>query len=149
MEITIHYFLQVIVQLLLATFLGAFIGFEREFKRKRAGLQTYTLVSLGACVFTIVAFRLVDYHLGIVDTGRIIQAIAIGIGFIGGGVIFQRPSHIEGLTTAAGLWVAGAIGVAVGIRFYFLAILTTLFTIFVLLGFGSLEKRFFKKNNKT
>ncbi|MCD6550018.1 MgtC/SapB family protein [bacterium] len=137
-------FFQIAFQLLLAVFLGAFIGFEREFKRKRAGLQTYALVSLGACVFAIIAFQLVDYKLQIIDVSRVIQAIAIGIGFIGGGVIFQRPSKIEGLTTAAGLWVAGAIGLAVGIKFYFLAILATLFTIGILTGLGVVEKKFFK-----
>lgn len=138
-------FFQIAFQLLLAVGLGAFIGFEREFKRKRAGLQTYALVSLGACIFAIIAFQLVDYKLQTIDVSRIIQAIAIGIGFIGGGVIFQRPSKIEGLTTAAGLWVAGSIGLAVGIKFYFLAVLATFFTISILTGLGVIEEKFFKK----
>ncbi|HDJ30554.1 MAG TPA: MgtC/SapB family protein [bacterium] len=147
MEIAIssHHLFQIFLQLALAAVLGAFIGIERELRKKEAGLRTYTLVSLGACIFTIIALHLAVSHLGIVDPGRVIQAIAIGIGFIGGGVIFQRPSRIEGLTTAAGLWVAGAVGVGVGIGSYSLAILATLFTVFILVGFGFLEKRFFKK----
>ncbi|GAH48268.1 unnamed protein product, partial [marine sediment metagenome] len=88
--------LQIICQLFLATFLGALIGLEREYKRKQAGLQTYSLVALGSCLFTIISFNLVNLFPGEsginLDPLRVIQAIAIGIGFIGAGVIFRQPS---------------------------------------------------------
>jgi len=141
--------LQIIFQLFLATLLGALVGLEREVKRKEAGLQTYSLVALGTCLFTIITFEMFNFFVtesGIsFDPSRIIQAVTLGIGFIGGGVIFRHPSGIIGLTTAAGLWVVAAIGIAVGSEFYFLAIFTTLLTIGILAGFGELEKKLFSK----
>lgn len=140
--------LQVICQLLLATLLGALIGLEREIKRKEAGLQTYSLVALGTCLFTIISFELFNSFLfksGIsFDPSRIIQAVAIGIGFIGAGVIFRQPSGIIGLTTAAGLWTTAAIGITVGVKLYFLAIFTSFLTLLVLAGFGLLEEKVLK-----
>jgi len=141
--------IEIISQLLLATFLGALIGLEREYKKKGAGLQTYSLVALGACLFTVISFALFNSFLaktGIsFDPSRVIQAIAIGIGFIGAGVIFRQSSGIAGLTTAAGLWTTAAIGIAVGAGLYFLAIFTALLSILVLSGFGLLEEKIFKK----
>ena len=140
---------QIICQLFLATFLGALIGLEREYKRKQAGLQTYSLVALGSCLFTIISFSLVNLFPGEsginLDPLRVIQAIAIGIGFIGAGVIFRQPSGIFGLTTAAGLWLSSAIGIAVGAGLYFLAVFTTLLAILILAGLGLLEEKLFKK----
>ncbi len=144
--------LQIIFQLFLAILLGALIGLEREYKRKEAGLQTYSLVVLGTCVFTIISFELFSFFQlqpGIsFDPSRIIQAIAIGIGFIGGGVIFRQPSGTIGLTTAAGLWTAAAIGIAIGAGLYFLAIFTTLFAILILAGFGLIEEKIFSSKSK-
>jgi len=141
--------IEIIGQLFLAVFLGALIGLEREYKRKEAGLQTYSLVALGACLFTIISFNLFDSFLlksGIsFDPSRIIQAIAIGIGFIGAGVIFRQSSGVLGLTTAAGLWATAAIGIAAGSRLYFLAIFTAFLAILILAGFGLLEEKIFRK----
>jgi putative Mg2+ transporter-C (MgtC) family protein len=141
--------MEIITQLILAIFLGALIGLEREIKRKEAGLQTYSLVALGTCLFTIISFELFNSFFGEAgisfDPSRIIMAVAIGIGFIGAGVIFRQPSGIIGLTTAAGLWATAAIGIAVGVRLYFLAILTTFLALFVLAGFGLLEEKFLRK----
>lgn len=141
--------IEIIFQLILATFLGALIGLEREYKRKGAGLQTYSLVSLATCLFTIILFQLLNLFPGGIDTifnfAGLIQAVAIGLGFIGAGVIFHQPSGIVGLTTAAGLWVVGAIGIATGAKLYPLAIFSTLLTLLILAGFGLLEKKFFKK----
>lgn len=140
---------QIICQLFLATFLGVLIGLEREYKGKQAGLQTYSLVALGSCLFTIISFNLVNFSIGesgiSPDPLRVIQAIAIGIGFIGAGVIFRQPSGIFGLTTAAGLWTTAAIGIAVGAGFYSLAIFTALLAILILAGLGLLEEKLFKK----
>lgn len=140
---------EIICQLILATILGALVGLEREMKRKEAGLQTYSLVALGTCLFTVIAFNLVDLFFeqgGVVlDPTRVIQAIAIGIGFIGAGVIFRQGEGIVGLTTAAGLWATAAIGIAVGIKLYFLAIFTTFLSLFILAGFGKIEEKFLSK----
>lgn len=140
---------QTIFQLILATIFGALIGLEREVKRKGAGFRTYSLVALGSCLFTLISFELFNFFTiksGITfDPSRIIQAIAIGIGFIGGGVIFHQASGgIAGLTTAAGLWVAAAIGITVGIKLYSLAIFSTFLAILILAGFGLLEEKIFR-----
>ncbi len=138
---------QIIFQLFLATLLGSLIGLEREAKRKEAGLQTYSLVALGACLFTIISLLLVKS--GVIDSSPIILAIAIGMGFIGAGAIFRGENQTKGLTTAAGLWVTAAIGLAVGAQFYLLAILGTFFTILIFAGLGLLEEKIFvrKKEN--
>jgi len=139
--------MQIILQLLLATFLGGVIGLEREYKQKQAGLQTYSLICLGSCIFTLIGleiFNVLTYKSGFnSDPIRIIQAVAIGIGFVGAGVIFRRQSGVEGITTAAGLWATAAIGVAVAVKFFFLAIMGTLLTLAILVGFGLMEERYF------
>jgi len=140
---------EVIFQLFLATVLGALIGLEREIKRKEAGLQTYSLVTLGTCLFTIISSELFNSFIGnpniSFEPSGIISAITIGIGFIGAGAIFRQPSGIVGLTTAAGLWTAAAIGVAAGAKLYFLAIFSTFLTLLVLAGLGLLEEKIFKR----
>jgi len=136
-----------ILQLLVAVFLGGIIGLEREFKRKQAGVKTYSLICLASCLFALIGreiFEYLTYKGGIpFDPLRIIQAVAVGIGFVGAGVIFQRESGIEGITTAAGLLVTAGIGVAVAFQFFLLAFITTLLTLLILEGFRLIEKRFF------
>ncbi|GAI43574.1 unnamed protein product, partial [marine sediment metagenome] len=105
---------------MLATFLGSLIGLEREYKRKEAGLKTFSLVCLGACFFTVVAVYLSSSQSPLsafvqVDPIRVIQAVAIGISFIGSGVIIYHKFQIEGLTTAAALWSTAAIGIGIGV----------------------------------
>lgn len=141
--------LEVIFQLFLATLLGGVVGLEREYKRKEAGLRTYILVSLGSALFTIVAFEVFQNFLGesgaYLDPLRVIQAVAMGVGFIGAGLIIFRERHIEGLTTAAGLWVVAAIGIAVGAKLYFPAIFVTFLVIGILAGLRLLEEKVFEK----
>lgn len=134
---------QIIIQLLLATFLGALIGLEREIKRKEAGLQTYSLVALGSCLFSSIIFSLAE--LRIIDPSPLIIGIAVGMGFIGAGAIFRGENQIQGLTTAAGLWTVAAIGLAVGSGFYLLAIFSSLLVILILTGFGFIEEKCFKR----
>lgn len=142
--------IQYIFQLLLSTFFGGLLGFEREYKKRAAGIQTYSLVTLGSCLFTIISFQLfnsLSLKSGVAfDPSRVILAVASGIGFIGAGVIIYRQSHIEGLTTASGLWAAAAIGVAVGARLYLLALLATIIAIIILILLGAVEKKFFGKD---
>jgi len=140
---------EIILQLFLAIFLGALIGLEREYKKKGAGLRTFSLVSLGSCLFTIVFLNLDNLFLkkpGInFDPSRLVQAIAVGIGFIGAGVIFRQQSEIVGLTTAAALWTTAAIGIAIGIKLYFFAIFSTFLTLLILAGFRLLKEKTLKK----
>jgi len=142
--------LQVFYQLLLSLFLGALIGLERESKERAAGLQTYSLVSLGSCLFTIIASQMVsffaqEYGMGF-DPIRVIHAVVIGIGFVGGGVIFQHSAGVVGLTTAAGLWVAAAIGIAIGINQFSLAFFATVLALLILVVFGMLERKIFNRD---
>ena len=117
-----------VYRLLLAVVLGGLIGFERERAHKSAGLRTHILVTLGSTMITLVAVYAFD-HLGgnSADVAsRIIANIIVGIGFIGGGTIMRQEAHAVGLTTAATLWLAAAIGIAIGMGFIFVALMTTL-----------------------
>ncbi len=131
-----------LLQILLSALLGGLIGLEREFQKREAGLRTFSLVALGSCLFTIIAIYL--DHLGnYVDPARIIQAVAIGIGFLGSGIIIYNKLQVEGLTTAAALWAVSAIGIGVGLGLYYFTILTTILVIIILAGIGEIEKKFF------
>lgn len=141
--------IQIIWQLILAAILGGLVGLEREYKKKEAGLRTYALVSLSTALFTIIALeavRVFSEKPGVsLDPLRVIQAVAIGIGFLGAGLIIYRQFHVEGLTTAAGLWIVAAIGVAVGIKLYFVAIFVALLAIGILAGLRLVEEKIFGK----
>ena len=101
-------------RLLLATACGAAVGLNRERHGKPAGLRTHALVALGGALFTVMGLLLRAEDAA--ATGRILQGVTAGIGFIGAGVIMRRPDNrgVEGLTTAAAIWVVAAVGVAVG-----------------------------------
>jgi putative Mg2+ transporter-C (MgtC) family protein len=134
---------EVFFQLILAIVLGGLIGLERELKKKGAGLQTYSLVSLGSCLFSLIAFSL--RNLKIIDPSSILVAIAVGMGFIGAGAIFRGETQVFGLTTAAGLWTTAAIGLAIGAKLYSLAFFSTILVLIIFYFFGLLEEKFFKK----
>ena len=138
--------LETIFQFLLAVFLGALIGLEREIKKKEAGLQTYSLVALGSCLLSAIAFSLGEAGI-ISDPSPIFLAIGLGVGFIGAGTIFHRENKTEGLTTAAGLWVTAIIGLAVGTQFYFLAIFITFLVLLIFVGLGMVEEKIFKQKS--
>ena len=119
----------VIIRLLLATLLGAVIGFEREYHAKEAGVRTHLLVALGSCLFMIISVYGFDFMLGYdnvsYDPSRIASQVVTGIGFIGAGTIILQKQMVRGLTTAAGLWVTAAIGLACGNGMYIIAVVTT------------------------
>ena len=138
--------LEIFGQLALATVLGALIGLERELARKTAGMRTFALVALGSALFTIISLVAFEGFRGTsFDPSRIASQIVVGIGFIGGGSIIFSQSRVKGLTTAAGLWVSAAIGMAVAYKFYAIAIFTTLLTIFVLVFMWFIEHRIIKR----
>lgn len=130
--------MEVLFQLGLALLFGALVGIEREIKRKGAGLQTFSLISLSTCLVGILSQNLSGPF-----SGYFISAVLVGVGFLGGGVIFQRESGVFGLTTAAAIWICAILGLLVGLRFYFLATVSTFLTLLILIGFGELEKRAF------
>jgi len=133
----------IIFQLLFAMFLGIVVGADREIVGKEAGIKTYSLVAVGSTMFTILSMNPI-----FPDNGRIISQIIVGIGFIGAGLIIFHQNKVHGLTTAAALWVMAAIGVAIGMEYYFLAAFGTAIIMIVLFGFRvlKLEERIHKIN---
>ena len=104
-----------LLKLVIATALGALIGWERQNQSKAAGLRTHMIIALGAAVFTIVVAS--DPRSTPVDIAQIVKGIAAGVGFLGAGAILKESNnvkHIQGLTTAAGIWLCAALGLAVG-----------------------------------
>ena len=119
----------IILKLVVAAGLGLLLGYEREVHKRPAGLRTHSLVCMGAALFTVISLSFSgDY----VDASRIAAGVVTGIGFIGGGMIFKSDDRVVGLTTAAELWVVGAIGIAVGVGYYFAAAVTTVIVLFIL-----------------
>lgn len=144
--------IQPFLQLFFAAFLGGLIGLEREYQRKEAGFKTFALVCLGSCLFTLIGVnfsKIGVYPLVQIDLTRIIQAVAVGVGFIGAGSIIYRKFQVEGLTTAAALWASSAIGVGVGIGLYHLSAFTAFLVIGILAIFRLIEEKFFGKSSKS
>ena len=113
----------------MAGLLGGLIGFEREFRAKEAGVRTHFIVALGSALFMLISQYAFS---GRFDAARVAAQVVSGIGFIGAGVIIFQKNSIRGITTAAGLWVAAAIGLASGAEMYSVAIAATLMTVLVL-----------------
>lgn len=131
---------RVVIRLLAAMLLGAIVGIQREQTGKPAGLRTHMLVALGAALFVLAP---VEAGMDSDDLSRVIQGLATGIGFIGGGAILKLSEErdIQGLTTAAGIWMTAAVGVAVGLGRLGLALLSVLLTWFILAVVGRVEYR--------
>lgn len=111
------------IRLAAALLLGGAIGLEREYRSKDAGFRTHFLVALGSALFTIISqYGFTD---GLRDSSRIAAQIVSGIGFLGAGIIIFQKNMVRGLTTAAGLWVTAAIGMACGTGMYAVAAITT------------------------
>lgn len=132
---------EILLVLFSASILGGVLGLERELNDHWAGLRTHMLVSLGAAVFIFVAAKVTVKSTAPEEITRVIQGVAAGIGFIGAGTILKLSDKVQvkGLTTAASIWLASAVGVTCGLRMYQLAISTTLATLLILRGIKSLE----------
>ncbi len=128
-----------VFKLLLSLTLGCCVGFERKRKGQMAGVRTFALISMGATLAMILSIYVPQEYLGLKngDPGRIAAQVVTGIGFLGAGAIIQMKGSVRGLTTAAGIWVIAAIGMAVGVGMYMIAILTTALILLVLV---SMEK---------
>lgn len=144
-----------LLRLAAAAAIGGMIGFEREMLDKSAGLRTHMLVCLGAAMFMVVSLLLTyEFSTGPivsrVDPTRIGSTIVTGVGFLGGGIIFKgEGGGVRGLTTAAGLWVAAAIGMAVGSGFYVTAIGGGALTVIILRAVRHAEKRMIPRSGST
>ncbi|HKG48252.1 MAG TPA: MgtC/SapB family protein [Pyrinomonadaceae bacterium] len=137
----------VVLRVLTAIILGGIVGIERERAGKPAGLRTHMLVCLGT---SVVVLACSGAAMSLEGLSRVIQGIVTGIGFIGAGSILKldEERHIEGLTTAAGLWMTAAIGVAVGLGALGVALIGTIVTLLVLALEGLLESRLSSKRTK-
>ena len=125
-------------RLLLAALLGGILGFERELRQKSAGLRTNILIAVGSALFTVMSYELADT--AVADPSRIAAQIVTGIGFLGAGAIMRTGSGVQGLTTAATVWVNAAIGVAAGGGEYRLAWIATGVTLLALLLLSPVER---------
>jgi putative Mg2+ transporter-C (MgtC) family protein len=111
---------ELLLRILVGTVLGAVIGYERDLHARPAGLRTHTIVALASATFMVISTRFVYFQhyaagdLVAVDTSRIAASVVSGIGFLGGGAILRTGINIQGLTTAAALWLVAAIGMAAG-----------------------------------
>src|ERR687889_483990 len=125
--------LELLARLLLAAVLGGAIGAERELSDQAAGLRTHMLLTIGACLFTLVSAYGFGSGIG-TDPSRLAAQIVTGIGFLGGGAIVRHGLTVRGLTTAASIWATASIGVAVGAGSYLLAAGGTVLVVGTLFG---------------
>jgi putative Mg2+ transporter-C (MgtC) family protein len=142
--------MQLIVRILVGTALGGVIGYERDIHGRPAGLRTHALVALASATFMVVSTHIAyyqGYHEGdftSIDGSRIASSVVSGIGFLAGGAILRNGFTIQGLTTAAGLWLVAAIGLCAGAGMYVESVAATL------IGVGALTllRRFEDKDNR-
>lgn len=144
---------EVTIRLLIAIAVGGLIGFERERQDKPAGLRTHMLVALGAATFTLLGFE-VGAHLSPrtgegFDPTRVLQGVIGGIGFLGAGSIIKSGGHVSGVTTAASVWVAGALGAAAGVGAYVLAGIATVLTFVILTVLAKLDAKIPRQRTET
>lgn len=132
------------IRLFVAACLGAIIGFEREAQNGSAGLRTHILIALAACLFTTLAFEMYEVALAggsQPDPIRAVEATTAGIAFLGAGAIFQQRGNVRGLTTGAGMWLAGAVGVATAIGYYVIALGVAVFAVIILTALRTLAHK--------
>jgi putative Mg2+ transporter-C (MgtC) family protein len=137
MEIT-----TIIIRLAISIAIGGVIGIERALEHNPAGLRTIILVCLGSTIFMLIGLEL---GLAGSELGRIIAGVVTGIGFLGAGAIIRARGEVYGLTTAATIWLASGLGLAIGAGYYILAIIACAFVLVVLRILGIVEKALSKK----
>lgn len=134
----------IIIRLGAAAILGGIVGFERDLHHKVAGLRTHALVALGSALFMIVSIQVFEQYKGMtqVDPSRIAAQVVTGVGFLGAGSIIRASGGIKGLTTAAGIWSASAIGLASGLGYFEAAFIATIILLAVLIVFSWIGRRY-------
>ena len=130
------------IRVLIAALLGAALGLEREWRGKEAGLRTNTLIAIGAALFTVMSLQMGS------DQSRIAAQIVTGVGFLGAGAIMRTGGNVQGLTTAALIWVNAAIGVAAGAGHIRLAVIVTGITLIAMLALIPLDRLFEDRKNR-
>lgn len=134
-----------VARLIISFMLGAIIGVERQFRRRDAGMRTFTLICMGSTVAMLISIWIPQTYPDFLngDPGRIAAQVLTGIGFLGAGAIIQSHGSVHGLTTAACIWVMAVIGLAVGAGMYWAASISTVSTLIVLISLERLERRMF------
>lgn len=150
---------EVILRLVLAVVIGGAVGYEREFKNRPAGFRTNILVCLGAAIISMIQLYEVESTKTLIfqhpelaaifkaDIGRLDAQVVSGVGFLGAGTIMHEKGSVKGLTTAATLWVVACIGLAIGLGYYYLSILSTVAVVVSLVTLKRFELRFLIKKN--
>lgn len=136
---------EIIIRLILASILGGLIGLDRESTNRPAGFRTHILVSIGSALMMMISIDNSKYG---ADASRIAAQVISGIGFLGAGTIMRTGTNIEGLTTAASLWVCAGIGLATGNGYYVGAVVTTGIVLFFLRNSKTFEKTLLKSSFK-
>lgn len=131
---------EMLLRLAIALLLGALVGFERERDRQPAGLRTHMVLVLGSCLVMLISINIAKQFDG--DPARLAAQVVSGIGFLGAGAIFRYGFNIRGLTTATTLWTTAIIGLVVGYGQYVLAVVATVFLLFVLTLLQLMERKF-------
>lgn len=132
-----------IFRLIVSMLLGMIVGAERKRKGQTAGIRTFALISMGACLAMLLSIYVPQEYMGLKngDPGRIAAQVITGIGFLGGGAMIQMRGTVKGLTTAAGIWITAIIGMAVGIGMYIISITATALVLVTLITFEQYSKR--------
>ena len=121
------------LQVFVAGLLGGIIGLEREWRGRDAGLRTNMLISMGACLFTVISINGFPLQGSTAqDTARVAAQVVTGVGFLGAGAFIHTRSHTKGMTTAATIWMVAAIGMAVGVQAWGLAVFSAVITLVIL-----------------
>ena len=140
-------YVAITIRLLISLLMGGMIGLERAFSGRPAGLRTHSLVCISSCLLMLFSLFQWDLLKNVpietirIDPTRMAQGIMTGIGFLGAGVIMKERFSIRGLTTAASIWMTAAIGVIMGLGFYFPAVIATILTLIVLSFFRCFERK--------
>lgn len=130
-------------RLVVAMVLGTLVGAERKRKGQIAGVRTFALISMGACLAMLLSIYVPQVYLGLKngDPGRIAAQVITGVGFLGGGAMIHMKGSVRGLTTAAGIWMTATIGMAVGVGMYWCSIIATAMILVTLVLFETFEQR--------
>lgn len=143
--------LNIVIRIFMAVLIGGFIGYEREMKNRPAGFVTHTLVCVGACVVSLIQVQMVSDTILIInenpvmasalkaDIGRIVAQVITGVGFLGAGTIVFDKGSVKGLTTATTLWVVACIGLAIGLGYYKIAMVSGVSIIFIIIVLKRIE----------
>lgn len=149
---------EIIIRLIFSVFVGGIIGYERERKRRAAGLRTHILVCVGATIISLLQIDIGNKAIAIIqankelseiikiDYGRLGAQVITGVGFIGAGAIVHTKGNIKGLTTAATLWVVACLGLSIGMGEYYVSIFGAIIIVITLVFLKRIENRFISKN---